>query len=266
MEKVLHSEWAAPVVVVLTGDGKIRLCGDFKVTMNKSLEVNQHLLPKSDELFAALSGVKFSKIDLTQAYQQMVLDKDSRVYVTINTHLGLFRYTCLPFGIASERNYSQLKKEAWSLIFTVHTFHQYLHEREFTLYTDHKPLTTILGPKKGTPPIAAARLQRWALQLATHNYTIQFRPTKAHANSEALSRLPLKGTESKEAKADLFSVRQIEALPVTLVQRKCAISCDPILSKVLRYTKYGWPDRVDETLKPYWNRRAELTLEDDCIM
>ena len=46
-------------------------------------------------------GVKFSKIDLTQVYQQMVLDKDLRVYVTINTHLGLFRYTRLPFGIAS---------------------------------------------------------------------------------------------------------------------------------------------------------------------
>ena len=58
--------------------------------MNKSLEVDQHPLPKPDKLFAALS-----------AYQQMVLDKDSRVYVTINTHLGLFRYRRLPFGIVS---------------------------------------------------------------------------------------------------------------------------------------------------------------------
>ena len=66
------------------------------------MEVEQHPLPRPDELFAApAGGVKFSKVDLTQAYQQMVLDKDLRMYVTINTHRGLFRYTCLPFGIAS---------------------------------------------------------------------------------------------------------------------------------------------------------------------
>ena len=111
VEKVLHGEWAAPVVVVSKGDGKIRLCGDYKVTVNKSLEVNQHPLPKPDKLFAALSGVKFSKIDLTQAYQQMVLDKDSRVHVTINTHLGLFRYTRLPFGTASAPAIFQLTME-----------------------------------------------------------------------------------------------------------------------------------------------------------
>ena len=102
VEKVTHSDWAAPIVVVPKGDGQIRLCGDYKVTVNKSLKVDQHPLPRPDELFAALSrGVKFSKIDLTHAYQQMTLDTDSRVYVTINTHQGLFRYTRLPFGIAS---------------------------------------------------------------------------------------------------------------------------------------------------------------------
>ena len=71
---------------------------------------------------------------------------------------------------ASERNYSQLEKEALSIVFAVQKFHQYLYRREFTF---HKPLTTILGPNKGIPPIAAARLQWWTLQLAAHNYIIQ---------------------------------------------------------------------------------------------
>ena len=102
VEKVTHSDWAAPIVVVPKGDGQIRLCGDYKVTVNKSLKVDQHPLLRPDKLFAALSGeVKFSEIDLTHAYQQITLDTDSLVHVTINTHQGLFRYTRLPFGIAS---------------------------------------------------------------------------------------------------------------------------------------------------------------------
>ena len=46
-------------------------------------------------------GLRFSKLDLTQAYFQIVLDQESREYVTINTHKGLYQYTRVPFGIAS---------------------------------------------------------------------------------------------------------------------------------------------------------------------
>ena len=46
-------------------------------------------------------GKHFSKLDLRQAYQQIELEEDSKRYVVINTQRGLFRYTRLPFGIAS---------------------------------------------------------------------------------------------------------------------------------------------------------------------
>ena len=59
-------------------------------------------LPKPSDLFATLAnGKAFSKIDLSQAYQQMVLDEESAKSLTINTHLGLYQYTRLPFGVAS---------------------------------------------------------------------------------------------------------------------------------------------------------------------
>ena len=62
----------------------------------------------------------------------------------------------------AERNYSQIEKEALAPVFGVKRFHVYLYGLMFTLVTDHKPLQTILGPKKGIPTVTAARLQRWA--------------------------------------------------------------------------------------------------------
>ncbi len=99
--KVNSSEWATPIVPVPKGDGRIRPCGDYKVTVSSSLKVDQYPLPKPDELFASLAGGKrFTKLDLTQAYQQMPLQLESQKLVVVNTHQGLYRYTQLPFGIA----------------------------------------------------------------------------------------------------------------------------------------------------------------------
>ena len=61
-------------------------------------------------------------------------------------------------------------------------------------------------------------------------------------------------------------IQQIEALPVTAVELRSATRSDVILSKVLRYTKSGWPVSVPDSLKPYFYRRNELTLEEDCVL
>ena len=65
-------------------------------------KLDRYPIAKVEDLFARLSkGKLFSKLDLSQAYQQLTLDENSKKYVVINTHRGLFRYMRLPFGIAS---------------------------------------------------------------------------------------------------------------------------------------------------------------------
>ena len=89
-------------MVVPKKNGTVRLCGDYKVSVNQALVVDQYPLPKPSDLFATLAGGKwFTKLDLAQAYTQMELDEESRQYVAFNTHHGLYQYLRLPFGIAS---------------------------------------------------------------------------------------------------------------------------------------------------------------------
>ena len=473
IQKVAHSLWAAPVVPVPKGDGQIRLCGDYKVTINPELEIDQYPLPKPEELFAKLAGGKrFTKIDLTHAYQQMILEESSRKFVTINTHRGLYQLTRLPFGVASapalfqrvmdtmlqgidkticyiddilvtgstveehlqnlesvlkrlkqygirakrakcsfmsekveylghridseglhtmaskveaismapqprnvqelrsflgllhyygkflpglatllhplnhllkagqkwtwtkkcteafeaakkllvtapvlahydpslpmkmagdasaygigavishvypdgserpiayasrtltnaEKNYPQIEREALSLVYGIRKFHQYLYGRKFVLVTDHKPLTTLLGPKKSIPPLAAARLQRWALLLSAYTYEIEWKPTREHANADGLSRLPLQGEkpECQSSTADAaFVIGQVQALPVTAERLETATRQDYLLSKVHLYVREGWPSGLPDEFKPYLNRRQELSTEGDCLM
>ena len=82
-------------------DGSIRICGDFKITLNQVAQRDMHPLPKPLDLLATLSGRKyFTKLDSSHAYQQLQLADDSKSLVTINTNKGLYQYTCLPFGIS----------------------------------------------------------------------------------------------------------------------------------------------------------------------
>jgi len=96
------SDWAAPIVPVLKSDrSSVRICGDFNVTVNPVLKPDAYPIPKVDDLYAKLQGGKFfTKLDLSQAYQQLCFDKESKKYTVINTHKGLFRYTRLPYGIS----------------------------------------------------------------------------------------------------------------------------------------------------------------------
>ena len=78
LTKVTHSVWAAPIVTVPKPEGHIRVCGDYKVTVNQALAVDQYPLPKPEDLFTALTGGKrFTKLVLSRAYHQLALTEES---------------------------------------------------------------------------------------------------------------------------------------------------------------------------------------------
>ena len=427
----------------------MRICGDFRLTVNPVSKLDRYPIPKVEDLFAKLSKEKcFTKLDLSQAYQQLPLEEESKKFVVINTHKGLFQYTRLPFGISSapgifqrvmesllqgikgvvvylddilitgaseeahlqtldevlsrlekaglrvkgkkcefmrpsvtylghridaaglhplqdkvqaikeapepksvtelksylgmltyygkflpnlsstlhplhkllkkdapwswtaeqrkafaaskdlltstkflahfdpshkltlacdasayglgavlahkmpdvsekpigyasrtltnaERNYSKLEKEGLSCIFGIKKFHDYLFGHAFELVTDHKPLLGLLKEDRATSPQASARIKRWSLFLSGYEYTLVFRNTTAHANADALSRLPL---PVQPAKTDLepelvLLAEHLADAPVTADNIRVWTRRDPKLarsnSRSTRDASYG---------------------------
>ena len=102
IEPVSNSKWSAPIVPVMKPDGSVRICGDYRMTANKVILLDSYPLPRQEDLFSRLSrGKVFSKLDMSQAYAQLLLDDDSKEITTINTHRGLFRYNRVCYGISS---------------------------------------------------------------------------------------------------------------------------------------------------------------------
>lgn len=100
--KVQYSEWAAPIVPRLKEDVTVRICGDYKVTVNRVSKLDQYPIPKTEDIFAEIgSGSTLTKLDLSDAYTQIPLDEDSKKFTTINTHKGLYQYNRLCYGISS---------------------------------------------------------------------------------------------------------------------------------------------------------------------
>ena len=56
IEPICFSEWAAPIVPVLKKDETVRICGDYKLTVNQAAITDSYPLPKINDLFASLAG------------------------------------------------------------------------------------------------------------------------------------------------------------------------------------------------------------------
>ena len=85
------STWVSPMVPILKESGEIRLCVDMR-RANQAVLRESHPLPLVEELLADVDGaVKFSKLDVKEAYHQLEISEDSRVITTFITKYGLFR-------------------------------------------------------------------------------------------------------------------------------------------------------------------------------
>lgn len=101
------SGWQHALVVAFKKSGEARLCVDLR-PLNKYVVRQPQPFPTFEEMSALFEGATvFSKIDIQDAFYQIELDENSRHLTTFATGIGTFRYTRLPFGLASAPEFFQ---------------------------------------------------------------------------------------------------------------------------------------------------------------
>lgn len=134
---------------------------------------------------------------------------------------------------SAQKNYSQIEKKTFGIIFGLKRFRQYLYGRSFVILIDHRPLLSLFGPKNPVPAHATARLQRWALLLASYNCNVEYRSTSGHADAESVSRLPLPQTWSpkcENVECYLWEPEVVITLTSQITQKETRVG--PVLSHV----------------------------------
>ncbi len=91
ISEVESSAWDTPIVTPLKLDGKTaRICGDYRLTLNRSLLQQSCTTEEPEDVLHKLNGAKvFSKLDLQNAFLQIPLEDDSKALITITTPDGL---------------------------------------------------------------------------------------------------------------------------------------------------------------------------------
>ncbi|CAM4635722.1 unnamed protein product [Lepidochelys olivacea] len=91
--------WASPVLLVPKPDGKIHFCADYR-KLNAVTRPENYPVPCTDELLEKLGCAQFiSTLDLTKGYWQVPLDDPAKERSTFITHVGLYEFNVLPFGL-----------------------------------------------------------------------------------------------------------------------------------------------------------------------
>ncbi|XP_060092259.1 uncharacterized protein K02A2.6-like, partial [Heteronotia binoei] len=252
LEPVTYAEWETPIVTPVKPNGEVRICADYKCTINKALQDNPYPVPVVSHVLAALAGAR-----------------------TIVTHRGAFRVKRLQFGVSVAPGIFQSIMD--SLLKGIPGVQPFFDDvliaaptdgERFTIATDHKPLLGLLAPDRQTPQILSQRVLRWNLFLNSYTYTLIHRPGKAMGHADALSRLPLPATDPDPAPA--HGVMLIESLPerplhASEVAR--ATGRDRVLARVRDWVGRGWPSgKAEEAFRPFASRKDELSTHKGCIL
>ena len=172
-----------------------------------------------------------------------------------------------------EKRYAQVEKECLALTWACERFSDYLIGSQFTLQTDHKPLTSLLSPQCALDDVPP-RIQRMRTRLVRFDFVTEYIPGSQLGTADVLSRFPLTNQPQLNDTSDIiegYVSTIITSLPLTDVMIKkliLATAANTTLQHAITYCTTSWPDVNDLTLdlKSYWHSRDLLTIQDNLIL
>ena len=101
----------------------------------------------------------------------------------------------------TQKSYPTSEKELLAIVLSCEYWVQYLWGNNFTVYTDHQPLTYMMSIEK-----PASRLARWLIRLRDFDFKIIYKPGKQNGCADGMSRWMLEDGFSKETRDDLHDL------------------------------------------------------------
>ena len=168
----------------------------------------------------------------------------------------------------AETNYSNIEREALSVIFGVEKFKKFLLGSHFIIHNDHAPLRKLFASDASVPSTCSARIQRWSLRLSQFDYTLKYIKGVDNVHSDCLSRLPLNETVTECEPYELvFVLESLDETNVTCDDIKLHTDADKDLTELKHYIKYGAPNNIkNSNLSKYKSILSELTIVKGCIL
>ncbi len=93
------SEWASPGAIAPEHDGSARCCVDYR-NLNASTIRESYPIPRMDDLIDSLGEAKIlTTLDCNSGYWQIPIHEANRNKRAFISHMGLYRFTRMPFGL-----------------------------------------------------------------------------------------------------------------------------------------------------------------------
>ena len=104
--------------------------------------------------------------------------------------------------------------------------------------------------------------------MSAYDYQINYKEGSRHANEDLLSRLPLPETvnDIPVPGETVLLFETLQASPITAAQIHLWTDRDPVLSRVRNLLLKEWKEILDPELRPYFQRRDELSIQDGVVL